>query len=174
MMEYVLKNGKTVLVRAPRAEDAEALVTLMQTADAQTRFLARNPGEFITTVAEERAIIEKNTGSWFVAEYEGKIVGQCSVNFVRMRQRYLHRAMVAFTVLKDYWGLGIGGRMMQECLRWCESNGVEQVELDVVAENERALNMYKNFGFEIVGTLPRALKYPDGTYADEYRMVKRL
>ena len=63
---------------------------------------------------------------------------------------------------------------MEECLKWCVENNVTQVELDVVATNQRALTMYKNFGFEVVGTMPKALKYLDGTFADEYKMVKFL
>lgn len=34
--------------------------------------------------------------------------------------------------------------------------------------------MYKSFGFEIYGTKKHALKYSDGTYADEYSMVPFL
>jgi ribosomal protein S18 acetylase RimI-like enzyme len=70
--------------------------------------------------------------------------------------------------------MGIGGKMMEECLKWCKDNNVTQVELDVVKNNERALKMYQNFGFEIVGTVPNALRYNDGTYVDEYIMVKFL
>ena len=31
--------------------------------------------------------------------------------------------------------------------------------------------MYKNFGFQVYGTKKHALKYADGTYADEYYMI---
>ena len=34
--------------------------------------------------------------------------------------------------------------------------------------------MYKGFGFKKIGTIPRALRYLDGSFADEYRMVKFL
>jgi len=107
-------------------------------------------------------------------EYNGKIVGQCSVGIVRNNDRYRHRAAVAFILLQEYWGLGIGGKMMEECIKWCTAHGITQIELDVVKDNERALKMYQSFGFEIVGTQPKALRYPDGTYADEYLMVKML
>lgn len=110
----------------------------------------------------------------FVAEYEGKVVGQCSVGLVRNNERYLHRASVAFVLLKEWWGIGIGGKMMQECMKWCEAHNIEQVELDVLQENKRALAWYKRFGFEIVGTIPNALKYTDGTYGDEYFMIKQM
>ena len=70
--------------------------------------------------------------------------------------------------------MGIGGKMMEECLKWCKDKNVTQVELDVVKNNERALKMYQSFGFEIVGTIPNALRYTDGTCVDEYTMVKLL
>lgn len=178
-MEYKLNNGKSVLIRKPCVQDAEVIVQIMKAADSETRFLARNPGEFNVTAEQEAAMIDATLrgGSgrmWFVPEYEGRLVGQCSVGRVRNNERYLHRASVAFLVLKEYWGLGIGGKMMQECLAWCKEHGIEQVELEVLQQNERAVALYQNFGFEIVGAVPQALKYQDGTYGDEYLMIKRL
>jgi len=177
-MDYALKNGATVTIRPPRINDAEALIRLFTAADAETPFLGRNPGEFQYSVDEERRILEsvlkEKDSAWFVAEYDGEIVGQCSVGLVRRNQRFRHRAGVAFVLLKSHWNLGIGGRMMLECLNWCREHNVEQVELDVVAGNDRAMSMYKSFGFELTGNKPRALKYPDGSFADEYLMVKYL
>lgn len=178
MKEYLLKNGTRVLIRGPRIEDAEALIYLLKNVDKETRFLAREPGEFQMTAEEERTLIERMTedeySTWFLAECEGKVVGQCYVGLVRRNLRYRHRAGIAVALLKDYWHMGIGGKLMQACVEWCEENGIEQIELDVVAENEHALNMYRSFGFEIIGKLPHALKYEDRTYADEYLMVKRI
>jgi RimJ/RimL family protein N-acetyltransferase len=177
-MQYLLKNGKNVTIRKPRVEDAEAIINVMTIADTETLFLARNPGEFCTPVEREKQIIENvladNDVEWFVAEYENKVIGQCSVGLVRRNARYRHRAEVAFVILQDYCNLGIGGKMMEECIKWCEKNGVTQIELDVVKNNERALKMYQGFGFEIIGTKENALRYQDGTYADEYLMVKKL
>lgn len=177
-MEYQLKNGSKVNIRKPVVEDAENMISIISTADAETLFLGRNPGEFCTTVEKEKSILQgvlsDSDSTWFVAEYEGKLVGHCSVGLVRSTQRYRHRAEVAFVVLKDYWDLGIGGKMMAECMTWCTEKGVTQIELDVVTANQRALTMYKNFGFEIVGTLPNAMRYPDGKNADLYKMVKIL
>ena len=47
-------------------------------------------------------------------------------------------------------------------------------DLAVVVKNKRALKMYKGFGFKRVGKIPRALQYLDGSFADEYKMVKYL
>ena len=57
-MEYLLKNGKNVLIRKPTVEDAEAIINIMTIADTETLFLARNPGEFCTPVEREKQIIE--------------------------------------------------------------------------------------------------------------------
>ncbi len=177
-MEYLLKNGKKVLIRKPTAEDAEAIINVMTIADTETLFLARNPGEFCTPVERERQIIENvladNEVEWFVAEYDHKVIGQCSVSLVRRNARYRHRAEVAFVILKDFCNLGIGGRMMKECIKWCKEHGVTQIELDVVKNNDRAVKMYQSFGFEVIGIKENALRYLDGTYADEYLMVKKL
>ncbi len=60
---------------------------------------------------------------------------------------------------------------MQGAIDWCRMKGVEQLELDVVTGNDRALAMYKSFGFEVCGLKKCALKYEDGTYADEHYMI---
>lgn len=177
-MEYLLKNGKKVLIRKPTVEDAEAIINVMTIADTETLFLARNPGEFCTPVEREKHIIENiladDAVEWFVAEYDHKVIGQCSVGLVRRNARYRHRAEVAFVILKDFCNLGIGGRMMEECIKWCKEHGITQMELDVVKNNDRAVKMYQSFGFEVIGIKENALRYLDGTYADEYLMVKKL
>lgn len=177
-MTYTLKNGKTVTIRKSAVQDAQGIISIISTADTETPFLAREPGEFCMSVEQEESIIQNKCNdedsAWFVAEYEGKLVGQCSVGLVRSNLRYRHRAQVAFVILRDYQGLGIGGKMMQECIRWCEDKKITQMELDVVTTNEKALAMYRGFGFEVTGTVPNALRYADGTCADEYIMIKRL
>lgn len=50
-------------------------------------------------------------------------------------------------------------------MKWCKEKGVEQLELEVVTQNTRAISMYQNLGFDIYGTKKYALKY-----ADEYFM----
>jgi len=174
MQTYVLKNGETILIREPRVEDAKAIIDLIKQADTETNFLARNSGEFTVSIEKEKSIItsmlESDQKQWYLVEYDGKIVGQASVGVIRGYRRYLHRGEVALVVLKEYCDLGIGGKLMLECIKWAKENNLEKLELEVVANNQRALSMYQGFGFQIVGTIIHALKYDDGSYADEYAM----
>lgn len=73
-------------------------------------------------------------------------------------KRHLHRAAIGIAVRKDYWHSGIGKRMMQECIKWCREKDVEQLELEVVTQSNRAISMYKSIGFKIQGTKKHALK----------------
>lgn len=173
--KYDLKDKRKLIVRVPVVSDAQALIDYMKEVDCETRFLAREPGEFGFTVEQEEAFIsslaDDSSSQLLIAEVEGQIVANCSVGIVMKNRRYLHRATLGVSVKQAYWGLGIGRTMMNECIKWCKENGVEQLELEVVTHNERALNMYKSLGFEIHGTEKHALKYGDGTYADEYFMI---
>jgi ribosomal protein S18 acetylase RimI-like enzyme len=53
-----------------------------------------------------------------------------------------------------YRGQGLGARLMTEALRVLAAGGAGDVELDVEAANERALDLYRRFGFEVVERTP--------------------
>lgn len=168
----MLKDGQQLIIRIPELGDAQGLMNQMQAVDGETKFLARESDEFNFTVEQEREFIKNHitdeNSCFLIAELDGRIIANCSVGLILNKERYLHRAAMGIAVLKDYWNKGIGKIMMQECINWCKEKGVEQLELEVVTQNNRAVSMYKSFGFEICGTKKHALKYSDGTYADEY------
>ncbi len=172
---YQLKDKMQVTVREPKVSDAKGLLDYMKDVDCETKFLAREPGELSFTVEQEEAfiknIIDDSTQQMLVALIDGQIVGNCSVGRVMNKRRYLHRAALGICVRQAFWGMGIGNILMQESIKWCENSGIEQLELEVVTHNERALKMYQSLGFEIQGTKRHALKYSDGSYADEYFMI---
>jgi len=171
---FTLKNGAALVVRKPGADDAGRMIGLMTAVDAQTRFLAREPGEFDYTEEQERELILKRSGDpfshWVVGTIDGRFVAGCDTRRVRARKRFAHRASLGILVLKDYWRLGIGRILIRDSIRWCREMGFEQLELDVVANNHAALSLYLSEGFEITGRNINALKYRDGSYADEYVM----
>lgn len=176
--EYELKDGQKVVVRNPELGDEQGLINQMKIVDCETKFLARECGDFNFTLEQEREFIKNSINDenrlFLVGEIDGKIIANCSVGVVSQNKRYLHRAAMGIAVCKDYWSKGIGKKMMQECIKWCEEKGVEQLELEVVTQNNRAVSMYESFGFQIYGTKKHALKYGDGTYADEYYMILLL
>jgi len=173
--EYLLRDGQSFIVRNAKLGDEQGLVDHMKVVDCETKFLARGPGEFNFTLDQERDFIKSTLNNkalfFLIGEIDGKIIANCSVGIVSNNKRYLHRAAMGIAVRKDYWNIGIGNKMMKECIKWCKENGVEQLELEVVTQNTRAISMYKTLGFQVHGTKEHALKYEDGTYADEHIMV---
>lgn len=173
--EYILKDHSKLVLRLPQLGDEQGLIDQMKIVDSETKFLARGADEFNFTLEQEREFIQNSLSDenrlFLVAEINGKIVGNCAVGMLSKNKRYLHRASMGIAICKDYWEKGIGIKMMTECINWCKEKGLEQLELEVVTENNRAIPIYKKFGFETYGTKKHAMKYIDGTYADEFFMI---
>ena len=173
--ESILNNGKKLTLRLPQLGDEQNLIDQMKKVDRETKFLARGEGEFNFTLEQERTFIENSLSDdnrlFLVSEVDGKIIGNCAVGVVSSNKRYQHRASLGIAICKDYWHMGIGTKMITECINWCKEKGLEQLELEVVTENSRAIPVYEKLGFKVYGTKKHAMKYTDGTYADEYHMI---
>ena len=49
---------------------------------------------------------------------------------------------------KEYYGRGIGTRLMQYCEEYCAKCGMKKILLEVNKNNMKAINLYKKMGFE--------------------------
>jgi len=105
---------------------------------------------------------------------DGKYAGSCSFAPASERFRMRHRSRVGISLYRAFWGMGIGTALLGEILSGAKIAGYEQAELDVVSTNASAVGLYRKLGFETTGTVPHAMKYKDGTYADLLFMVKTL
>ena len=70
--------------------------------------------------------------------------------------------------------MGLGKALLTRVLTLAKELGYEQVELEVISGNDRALRLYERLGFVQTGRTPRAFCYDDGSYRDEIQMVLRL
>ena len=57
--------------------------------------------------------------------------------------------------MREYWGLGLGKALTKACIQRAKDAGYVQVELNVVADNSKAISLYKSLGFEEFGRNPR-------------------
>ena len=178
-VEIALKDGRTATLRSPRVEDATDMLAYLRESTAQTRFLVREPDEAASmTIAQEESFIRNQLAAernlMLLCVVDGRLAGICHLMPVGGLRRMRHRCTLAIALLRAYWGLGLGRAMMRAMLDEAKKFGYEQAELEVVTTNERAVGLYKSFGFEVCGTLPRNMKYADGSYADLYTMVRAL
>lgn len=176
--EFVLKNGMICLIRRAEEADAEELLTYLKTTSGETLYMRQEPEEHNLTVEEEQDFLRRKAESprelMLYAEVDGRHAGCCSFVPVSKRERLRHRCTVGISVYREFWGLGTGTALMGEILATAWSAGYEQAELDVVTTNAPAVALYRKLGFEAVGTIPHAMKYRNGSYADLLLMTKSL
>ena len=176
--KIILKDGRTAILKSPAIEDAEQLLNHIKTAFGETDFLSWYPEEWSNmTVEREEAWVKRALSSpdtVAIACYvDGAIVGNCEINF-RSSIKTHHRAALSITILRQYWGLGIGSAMMGELIAAAEAHGTRIVELEFVEGNDRAQRLYEKFGFCIVCEKPNVFKLKDGTMLKEFYMQKYL
>lgn len=106
-----------------------------------------------------------------VSELEGKVVGMVGIYLLKgVRQR--HSAFLGIMVRTEYQGQGIGKNLMENILDLADNwLMLVRIELDVTADNEKAISLYQSFGFEIEGTKKYAIM-KDGKYADLLMMAR--
>ena len=174
----LLGNGKACTIRRAEEADAELMVSYLKTVAGETPYLIREPEEITVTPEKEREFIRQKSEAGgellLLAFVDGELAGNCSVSAVSSNSRTRHRCAVAIALYRAFYGMGIGTVMMEELLAAAQAAGYEQAELEVVSTNNPAISLYWKLGFAATGTMPQALKYQDGSYADLLFMLKNL
>jgi len=110
----------------------------------------------------------------WVALSEGRLVGTYLLRANRSGGGS-HVANAAFVVAPDAQATGIGRAMAEHCLKEARRLGFRAMQFNfVVSTNTSAIRLWKNLGFEIVGTLPGAFRHPRQGYVDAYVMYRSL
>ena len=175
---FTLKDGRTCVLCPTYPDYAADMIEYLKITAAETPFLLRYPDEVNYTLEGEKEILqsllENEYGVMMLALVDGKVAGNCSLNGMGNKRRVLHRSSLAIALKKEFWNLGIGTAMMQYLEELARQIGYEQIELEVVDGNDNAKRLYEKCGFVETGKHVRALKYDDGSYRDEFIMIKVL
>jgi RimJ/RimL family protein N-acetyltransferase len=169
--EFVARDGRLVQLRPVVKEDAAALIRAVDSVAREGVYFLRS--RFETDVEKEEAFIANvaEQGNLFiVALLAGRLVGW--VTLFRGRAEFIrHTAELGMGVVRGFRGNGIGTALMSHALKWAAEQGIEKVNLGVRASNERAIALYRKFGFVQEGYKVWDVKDQRGRYDDNLVMA---
>lgn len=110
----------------------------------------------------------------FVWEQDGAILG---TYFLRANQGGggAHVANCGYVTAARAQGKGIARAMCLHSLERAKQRGFRAMQFNfVVSTNERAVKLWRDLGFEIVGRLPGAFEHPEHGFVDALVMFRQL
>ena len=176
--EIILKNGTRAYLRNADASDGLAVYENFNLTHAETDYLLSYPDENSLDPEQEARFLKEKTESpneiEIIALVDGKVAGTAGIEAVGHKHKVRHRAEFGISVLRAYWGLGLGKALTQACIQCARDAGYEQLELNVVAGNERALSMYQAMGFVEFGRNPRGFNSRESGFQELVYMLLKL
>jgi ribosomal protein S18 acetylase RimI-like enzyme len=110
----------------------------------------------------------------FVAEDSGEIVGTYCLQ-ANQKGGGAHVANCGYMTAVPSMGRGVARAMCAHSLDQARERGFRAMQYNfVISTNDRAVRLWQSFGFEIVGTLPKAFLHPTSGYVDAYVMYRDL
>ena len=165
-----LRDGRLCRLRSGAAEDAADYLDYFITCHGETDFLTTYPDETQADGAAMAgrlgAVAESPTGIELLAVVDGRIAGSAGIGMLRDRDKTRHRAGFGISVLRPYWGLGVGSALTAACIDCARRAGFLQIELEAVADNETALRLYRKHGFTEYGRNPRGFRTREGRWQE--------
>ena len=160
--KLTLNDGRECILRNGDARDGKSALADFIKAHSETDNLLSYPDEITFTAEQEAAFLQAKADSGneveILAEVDGQVVGTAGIESLGNKAKLRHRCDFGISVEKAYWGYGIGRALTDACIACAKEAGYEQMELQVVAENDRAVRMYEKAGFVEFGRNPRGFK----------------
>lgn len=175
-MEIKPTNYKEFILRSPLIpNDAEKLIDLFKKVTNETSYLSRKENEitesFENTCNFFNKLNKSNNDFSIVVEKENKIIGHLVVKTLHYYKTN-HRAKLSIYILKEYWGKGLGTKLLELTDFYAGLSNLNQIELEVNSSNNRAINLYEKNMFIKYGIIPNAYKKNNG-YSDQIIMIKK-
>jgi acetate---CoA ligase (ADP-forming) len=148
--DVILRDGATLRLRAPAAEDAGALKTFFEAMSDRSLYLRFHGLQRI----DDALIQHFLEPDW---ENSGILVGELDRRIVAvgeyMRLRDASAAEAAFAVADVHQGRGIGTRLLEQLALRAAEVGVERFVAEVMPENRAMIGVFEGTGLEVTREL---------------------
>jgi len=168
--------GKTLDIRPARTTDAAAILRLHRGVLQERRYFITEPEEFRDTVDDKIRMIrefERSANSLFLVARKGpNLVGFLTVRGGALN-RMRHTGKLEIMVHQDARRQGVGRALLEAALRWAIAHeDVRKLGLAVFADNQRAIDLYRQHGFREEGRRSQEYRLEDGRYVDDVLMYR--
>ncbi len=167
-----LNDGKRVLLRPLTADDRHALAALFEPIGPDDlKFMrnnVRNP-EVINAWVDH---IDYKKVLPLVAVVNDRIVGDATLHLRGGPGR--HIADVRVFMSKEYRLCGMGSAMLRALIDVARKCGLQQLVAEIVADQVKVINAFKQLGFELRATYPDYFMMPDGETHDVAVLILSL
>lgn len=170
LQSFSIKDGSTVSFREEKTEDLDAVWALYSSLSYESRE---------TLPPFNHALIKKWNSSLnevtfkpiLVCTQENgaeRVIGRATLRH-NIAPATKHRAELGIVVHDDYQGNGVGSNLVLFVLHLARSKGLKKVILDVFADNDRAVHVFEESGFDLEGVFT-AHYWFRGRFYDVVRM----
>jgi L-phenylalanine/L-methionine N-acetyltransferase len=152
------------IIRKIQLEDAEGFWAVLDSVAKERKYLLMTealPFEKMRAFVQNN--VEKNYAQ-YVAVSDSQIVGWADIT-PRNHPTMAHVGALGMGVMSAYRGKGIGSKLLASVIQHAWESGLKRLELEVFADNEAAIHLYKKHGFVEEG-IKRYARVIDGDYQD--------
>lgn len=148
------KSRKTIEFRIRRAlpADAPRIIAAIDAVCAEREY--NYTAHYVPTPQWEVALHRPQEAPNYlllIAEYHGVLLGVAHLFPLCKSGADTYTAELGILVLASFRGCGVGTAMMQELLHQAPALGYGRIILSVRRANERAIRLYRKFGFGVEG-----------------------
>lgn len=142
------KMSEQVEIVMAQPADAAKILGLLRTVQTQSNFVTITAQFERLSVASEAHSIEQinqtDDNLMMLAKLGDQLVGLVTVS----RIPDTNAGEIGIAVDKPFWGMKIGTALLDEAIYWFETfSALRQLQLSVVADNERAIGLYQKMAF---------------------------
>ena len=146
-------NNKYI-IREAAPNDAEKMISYLNRVGGESDNLLHGENEFkvpVEGVKRKLAMSKDSENSLVLIALDNEeIIARAELEGY-YPARIRHRAKFSISVRKDYWNQGIGSEMIKRIFEQAEMMKLKVIELEVISDNVRAINLYHKMGFTDIG-----------------------
>lgn len=176
-IQFQLKDKRTVTLRSLSKEDAPLAQAFNDQIGLESTGTMRYPGQKphpVEDVAKSWAASEEESKEINIGAFDGsRIVAILFFRVAANHPWHNHAGHFGMMVLKEFWGQGLGRKLLRLQEEFARSVGFEQIGAKVRDNNKRAFGLYESEGYQVTGRILRDAKI-NGEYIDSLIIVKLL